>query len=572
MRRFGWPLAAAMAFALTGAAMAQEGGLPAHPPPGVKAAQHVKELLGPSVKMLSQGAANFVHLAALWQKLQTVRAVGAGGAGAAHPIVSHPYLKATRFSGGVESESSTAWCGANAVIAYNDSGSFTASNGGKGLLAWFGLAAATQGWTFSGYGISTNADTASTTFTDKGFAPAGAINTFNEGDPVTVCGSASNFYLSNLFEDFSTAGPSGCGYSEVAIQASTDGGSTFGSPSPAASYDACYYFLDKDWMAISPNNASTLVITYTNFNLGNYGPYNNDCGNAGADIEEVDIEAVMSTDGGSTWSSPTIVAFQCTGSTGAFLQGSSVAIDPSGNIFVAYENFAANYFTREIDIALSTDNGASFGAPVKVTAVKPAGDGWFFFGLQGFIRDFDFPSLAIGRPGAPNAGELFLVWNDGNRRVYDQWQRIVQYATGYGDAKYGFTNAMFTASTDHGATWSTPLRLNAFVKAWTDHFQPTVAADSSGTLDACWYDRSRFSLNYKIARDCATSTDNGATWSAPSRLAVVGNSVVNQDLMIAYDYMGDYDELTSDYTGANPGFLGGFLQTLNGAQNVVATR
>ncbi len=519
--------------------------------------------------MLSQGAANVMHLADLWEKFQSTPRLGGGGLGAAPVPVSHPYLKPTRFSGGVESETSTAWCGANAVITYNDDGSLVDSNGGNGFLTLLGIGTPTQGWPFDGYANSTNANTATPTFTDQGFPPIPTADTLNAGDPVAVCGSSSNFYLSDLFEDLSVPGPSGYGYTEVSIQNSTNGGASFGNPSPAVRYDAHYYLLDKDWMAINPANPSELAISYTNFNSGNFGPYSNDCGGAGADVPEVDIEAVVSMNGGGTWSSPTVVAYQCGGS--AFPQGSAVAIDPSGNIFVAYENFASNFFTREIDIAESTNGGASFGTPVKVHSVNPVGDGNFAFGLQSYIRDLDFPSLAIGMPGAPNAGDLFLAWNDGNRRVNDEWMQFLQHDFGYGDGKYGFSNVLFTESTNHGATWSTSVRVNTVLKAPTDHYQPAVAAEPNGTLAACWYDRNVNYLNYNIARNCATSTNNGGTWSV-SNIAHVGTPVPNQDLLIAPDYMGDYDGLATDYTGANNGFLGGFVQTVTGHQNVMATR
>jgi hypothetical protein len=580
MRVFGWPLAGAITFGLAGAAMAQPGGLPAHPPPLIKMAQHWKAILGPRTRFLSGPARSFVALARSWQKVQAATALvsagsggiqgGGAGLGESATRVSLPGLHLTRFFGTTQSETSTAWCGRNAVIGFNDSGSLLEDDGGQGLFAFFGLLAPTTGFSYAGYARSANANNGAPAFSDKLQPPPGPVDTLNEGDPVVVCGNPSDFWLANLYVDASQSGPSGCGFSEVTVQTSTDGGSTFGAPSPAVEYDGCYYLLDKDWMAINPSNPSELAVSYTNFNSGNYGPYTNDCGAPGADVLEVDQEVVVSTNGGASWSSPTVVTFDCGGY--AFNQGSQVAFDPSGNIFDAWEEFASNNFKRSIQIAESTDGGASFGAPVTVRKVKPVGDSDVLFGLQGSIRDFEFPSLVIGKPGAPNAGELYITWNNGSRRVADQWMQILQSCCSYGDGKYGFGNVLVTSSTDHGASWSKPVRVNAAIKAPTDHFQPVIASGLHGALVACWYDRNVTPRNYVMTRNCSLSTNNGATWGAPTVLQS-GVSVVNQDSeLIATNYLGDYDGLATDFTNVNRGFLGGFHDTLLGDQSVEAMK
>ena len=325
-------------------------------------------------------------------------------------------------------------------------------------------------------------------------------------------------------------------------------------------------------MAINPSNPSELAISYTNFNHGNFGPYTNDCGGPGAKVLEVDQDVVVSTNGGATWSAPTVVYFDCTGKTDAVNQFSQVAFDPAGRIFDAWEEFAGNFFTRSLLIAKSGNGGASFGVPVTVHAVNPVGDSYLVFGLQGYIRDYEMPSLAIGKPGAPNAGDLYISWNDGNRRKPDQWMEVLKSCCGYGDGKYGFGNVLFTSSTDHGNSWSAPVQVNQVVKFPTDHFQPALASDFNGRLAVCWYDRNATPRNYVMTRNCSQSVNNGATWRAPIVLAS-GTSVVNQDFfLVTTNDLGDYDGLTTDFTDANNGFIGGFHYTLLGDQTVRATK
>ncbi len=98
----------------------------------------MKALLGPAIPVLSQMPASFGHPSHLWQRIEAVRGLKGGRLSAASTACVSPDLKATRFPGRVESESSTAWCGANAVIADNI-GTPGAPHAGKLFLTWSDL-------------------------------------------------------------------------------------------------------------------------------------------------------------------------------------------------------------------------------------------------------------------------------------------------------------------------------------------------------------------------------------------------------------------------------------------------
>ena len=110
--------------------------------------------LGPNTNRLSSGAQNFLHLGEQWNNLKAAAAaISASGSGGppvfgslesqvglpemggpprvlapGHPV-SQPNITSTRYSGAVQSETSTAWCGKQAVIGFNDSGSFWEAGG-----------------------------------------------------------------------------------------------------------------------------------------------------------------------------------------------------------------------------------------------------------------------------------------------------------------------------------------------------------------------------------------------------------------------------------------------------------
>lgn len=536
-------------------------------------AKHWQAQLGPNTNRLSSGAQNFLHLGEQWENLKAAAAAQSlGGAplsgslqsqvglpemggppapvlGPGHPA-SVPNITTTRFSGAVQSETSTAWCDKEAVTGFNDSGSFWETGG------FFPVG----GQSLEGYAVSTNSGG---TFTDKGFPSVGPAGTIMEGDPVLACSNSSDFFYTSLYEDGSVPGPSGFGFSDISLSLSTNGGTTFGAPIAAVKKDAFFHFLDKPWMTLDPSHPNVIYITYTDFDASNFGGGSpgNSCGGSGSDIPRTAIELVSSTNGGSTWSSPSVVDEVC----GApFVQGSQVAVDHTGKVYVAWESFASSFFTREIDIASSIDGGLIFGAAVEVSDVAAVGGGDAFgFGLQGFIRDFEFPSLTIGK-GKKNAGALYITWNDGDNRVKD----AILTAFGIGDGKYGFSDVFFSSSTNGGLTWSSPVTVNAASKSPADHYQPGVATDKNGRIAVCWYDRRRDANNFLIDRFCGSSTSGGAKWTNTKITPKNYASVVGQDFQIVSTYQGDYDELTTDATNTKAGFLGGFVNTQAGNQNV----
>jgi hypothetical protein len=322
-------------------------------------------------------------------------------------------------------------------------------------------------------------------------------------------------------------------------------------------------------MAVDPSNPSRIFVTYTDFDFTGAV-----CGiSEGLPIPRAGIEMVRSTDGGATWSDPVVIDQACATSPFAdspFVQGSQVAADANGQVYVAWEFFdgAFPWVTREIRIRRSHTNGSTFEPVVKVSDVICSGD---CFSLQGGFRAFiDLQSMAIDRSTTASKGKVYVAWHD-SRKV--QFPDLAS-ATGF----YGYADALISFSSNAGATWSVPVRINQNVEPLpegrgTDQYMPGVAVDKTGRLEACFYDRRLDPKNFFFDRFCALSTDGGEHWADSRQTPGSSPPIHATDTFINPLYMGDYDGMASDFTNTNAGFLGAFQVITNrGDPNVKAVK
>src|SRR6267378_5468327 len=134
----------------------------------------------------------------------------------------------------------------------------------------------------------------------------------------------------------------------ILLSRSFDGGQTFGSPTvvyqPGSSI-----FPDKPWMAINTfagtPTVGRVVVTFTAFSSSSP---------AGGTIARA-----YSDDGGATFSSASSVA-----SSASNAQGSQAVFLPNGNLVVTYWNFNS---PEHLNAVISTDGGSTFGAPKLIT-------------------------------------------------------------------------------------------------------------------------------------------------------------------------------------------------------------
>ena len=419
----------------------------------------------------------------------------------------------TNFAGCTQSETSVAWFNTNAVVGFNDSGSFLSTN----------LNPLPSGnFSFDGWARSANANVAAPTFTDKGIlaaaTPPGADFRDCFGDPVCRTSRITTFYQATLGFD-TIAGPD---FSNVLVFKSTDGGNTFPTSAAAAARDATADFLDKPEMDVKSgagDDADKVYVVYTHFSAG-----------------PTAIEVVRSLNGGVTWGAPIVI-----GNGGDFVQFSHVVARPgTEKVYVAWEQFNADG-TRQLKMRVSSDAGATYGPEKIIGPVSPSGDGIPLDFLQGTLRaGMEFGGFAVN----PANGHLYAMYHAGT----------VTSPDAFGDGNlYRYADIFFRKSADEGTTWSAPVRVNNDpVKGKIDQFQPCLAVTNNGAkIGAIFYDRRNSGgQNYNMKLFFAGSTNEGATWTNSARSGLFAPTVAAQnDFLVNPTYMGDYNSPAADKSG-----------------------
>jgi len=347
------------------------------------------------------------------------------------------------------------------------------------------------------------------------------------GDPVTAFDSEGNVYvvqMSMSIEDFQIGGIWGSLLlAGIDVSRSVDGGYTWENAivaSPGEIFTQNYqvpegeksrgelwtYFVDKPWITIGPDptnpDKEIIYVSYTLF-VEVYTLAWLDELPALEIVEEIAvIEMVRSDDGGATWSQP----FQVSPAVnvnpqgaipGRLVHGSQPMVDPDGTVHVAYIDTAADGTWKgngEIWVASSTNRGQSFSQRTKAAEfleldILPRSSSFRLWGTG-------FPQTTVGLNG-----ELYITY--------------VAYPS---DRPSDSGDVFMVASTNGGATWSQPIRVN---DDDTTHLQffPSITTDPSGDLHMMWADTrdDPSELAYHIYY--STSTDNGQTWEFNSRVS-----------------------------------------------------
>jgi hypothetical protein len=170
---------------------------------------------------------------------------------------------------------------------------------------------------------------------------------------------------------------------------------------------------------------------------------------------------------------------------------------------------------------------------VEVASLTPIGFGGSPVNarLRGNFRTNSFPRIDVN----PGNGDVYIVYN-ANPPGPDG------------------ADIFFTRSTNGGASWSAPTRVNSD-PGDNDQFFPDVAVNANGAIEVAWYDQRRDPENFRMDVYHARSTDRGLSFGPNQRVTSTSSlPAVGYDAVVNPNYMGDYIDLKAITTATGPGF------------------
>jgi hypothetical protein len=233
------------------------------------------------------------------------------------------------------------------------------------------------------------------------------------------------------------------------------------------------------------------------------------------------VAVSRSTNGGLNFDR-TVVVSPTTGV--GITQGSVPAVAPNGDLYVAYfENHLISSIQSvdSIVIVKSTDGGKSFSPRRNVVELSSRVS--FVTGGNG-VRSNSFPSFSID-----SSGNLHIVYD------------AIPTVPGPDRA-----DAYYVRSTDGGATFSLPLRVNDD-NGVTTQLLPAVAVATDGTIAVKWWDRRNDPINDSLTDVyMAVSTDGGSSFGKNLRVTDHNWVFGPVEAGLAGGYHGDYDGIAFD--------------------------
>jgi len=342
---------------------------------------------------------------------------------------------------------------------------------------------------FTGFSRSTDGGA---TWADKGALPTNVNG--DAGDPVLARSSLTGtIFLSTL--QFSGSG--------IRVFPSTDNCNTLLAPVQGAPGKSG--FQDKEWIAVD---------NFTGLGQGNVYLVERDFGSGNG------IYFFRSTDDGVTFlpSGGTLIASGAANN----VQGAYVTVGPDHAVYVFFFDQSS---PQRIRMRRSNDRGLTFGAAVTVATLATTGVNGNL-GLGGGFRTNAFPQAVVN----PVDGNIYVVFNDKPAGV-DK------------------ADIFFTQSTNFGATWSAPVRVNDD-SGTNDQWQPTLAVMPNGEhLFISFYDRRLDAGNSLIdVFGVIGNISSGVVTFEPNfRITDTSFPVVRgQDPVVNSVYMGDYDQAVAD--------------------------
>jgi hypothetical protein len=316
----------------------------------------------------------------------------------------------------------------------------------------------------------------------------------------------------------------------VAAAVSTNGGKTWTNLSVLIADNApnFQFFNDKESVTADPVKAGVAYAVWDRLELPN--------GNPDANLHTAAFRGPtyfsMTSNGGLTWSSPKVIVNVPSREQTI---GNQIVVDPrTGTLYDFFDLISPPFKIGGFKAAFikSTDGGATWTKPQVISQIRTVFVSDPNTGQA--IRTGDIiPEVAID----PATGQLYVVWQDSrfNGGNHDE--------------------VALSTSTNGGATWSAPIRVNT--STGRPAFTPSVRVSSNGTVAVTYYD-----FRNLPAGDTTTlptdywftsSTNHGASFGNEAHLA--GSFDMLNAPNAGGFFTGDYEGLTNIGTNFIPFFV-----------------
>ena len=345
---------------------------------------------------------------------------------------------------------------------------------------------------------------------DLPLPPTQGTNSINFGsDPSLSFDTQGNLFYGYIVVFFGNG--SGVNGSQMAVARSTDGGKTYPTVTFFSYEGGSNHFNDKPMITADQNLTS---------------PYRDNVyiawdAAAGGSIGG-GVRFATSRDNGASF---TTVRIDDPKGPGHSI-GASPAIGPEGEVYVAWNDYAAN----AIVFNSSFDGGTTFGTPITIAAKTLPFD--YPVPAESFRGALVYPALGVDRSGGSHHGRLYAAWMD-----------LTAAKT---------TDIFLSYSDDHGATWSSPHPVTDQLSTKVDRFNHWLSVDPvTGYVTISFYDtrNDRTGFRYMTDTYLAVSKDGGQSWNAPD-IRVSNVSSNEHDCGGIYPCSGiNYGNQQGDYEG-----------------------
>ena len=268
---------------------------------------------------------------------------------------------------------------------------------------------------------------------------------------------------------------------------STDGGATWTFDN---TFSGTQTSTDKQMMWVDHSASSSFKDNvYAIWHNGNPAYMNRRTGPAGA------------------WGTPILVS-------GAESTGTTIGADVKTNAFGDVFGFWPTTGNARIVQVKSTNGGVSYGTPLVIANTYDTYD----IGVPAFNNRRILIYVSAGAYRTATKNLVYATWSDLSG---DTGCTSAASEPGSNVSSACKTRIWFARSTDGGATWSAKVRINHQASLNDQFNQWLVVDETTGRLAVMYYDTVSDPGRKKTDVWYQTSTDDGATWSAPFKVTTV---------------------------------------------------